>query len=613
MRVITSDPVSQRRVAGVLADGGPGGPPDCRRHPGETALAPRPDAHQGDNHLERRAECIVELSGRLGARSQLFHYPAAKPLIYSAYRQRFDEMWNDTVNYGPLQQQPPYPATQVSPANNTVDVPTLAKLEWKRAPFATSFDVYLGTSTETMTRVRVNAQVDANPPETYTFTPAQPLQPSTNYYWHVVSRTIGTDANPSLSASSGIWVFRTAASGGGGTGSNPFSGTAMSLPGNVEAENFDSGGAGVAFLDTTPGNSGGQYRATDVDVAAAQDTGGGYVVGWVGSGEWLNYSVNVTMAGTYDMEFRIASGGAGGTFHIEVGGVNKSGPIAVPDTGGWQTWATVRKTGITLSAGPESSGWSWTPLARAAPSATSTGCASSPRAAPPPASSTPFTGTAVSLPGTVEAENFDNGGAGVAFVDTSPGNAGGQFRSTDVDLAAAADTGGGYVIGWVDAGEWLNYTVNVATPGTYDMEFRVASSGAGGTFHVDVDGVNKSGPISIPNTGGWQSWMTVRNTGIALSAGTQTSGSLWTPLGRAAPSPTSIGSASSPQAAHRLRLLPRRSVAPRCRCQGRSRRKTSTMAAQVWRSSICRPETPAANIARPMSTWRVLQTPAGFM
>ena len=77
------------------------------------------------------------------------------------------------------------------------------------------------------------------------------------------------------------------------------------------------------------------------------------------------------------------------------------------------------------------------------------------------------------------------------------------------------------MIGWVDGGEWVNYTVNVATAGTYDMEFRVASSGTGGTFHVDIGGVNKSGPIAIPNTGGWQTWTTVRKTGIALSAGTQ--------------------------------------------------------------------------------------------
>ena len=42
--------------------------------------------------------------------------------------------------------------------------------------------------------------------------------------------------------------------------------TPAALPGTVQAEDFDDGGAGVSYRDTTPGNSGGQYRATDVDI-----------------------------------------------------------------------------------------------------------------------------------------------------------------------------------------------------------------------------------------------------------------------------------------------------------------------------------------------------------
>ena len=56
--------------------------------------------------------------------------------------------------------------------------------------------------------------------------------------------------------------------------------------------------------------------------------------------------MTVGTAGTYDIDVRVASGGAGGTFHIEVNGVDKTGPLAVPNTGGWQTWATIRKIGV---------------------------------------------------------------------------------------------------------------------------------------------------------------------------------------------------------------------------------------------------------------------------
>jgi len=398
----------------------------------------------------------------------------------------------------------------------------------------------------------------------------------------------------------------------------PFGGSPIGLPGTIQAENFDEGGASVAYVDTTAGNSGAQYRSTDVDIEGTSDTGGGYNVGWMAAGEWLKYTVNVTTAGTYTIEARVAASGNGGTFHVEANGVDITGPMTVPNTGGWQTWTTVSKTGVALSAGQQV----WTVKIDAAGSTgivgnlnyLRVGSGSTPSNTPPtvsltsPASgatftapatinlaatasdadgtvakvefysgttllgtdtsapytftwkdvpagsytlravatdngsataqsssvgvtvqagsggttgSTPFTGTPYPLPGTMEAENFDNGGQNVAYVDTTTGNAGAQHRSTDVDIEGTTDTGGGFSVGWVAAGEWLQYTVNVGTAGTYDLEFRVASPGAGGSFRLEVNGVDKTGALAIPNTGGWQAWTTVAKTGVSLSAGQQ--------------------------------------------------------------------------------------------
>jgi len=144
-----------------------------------------------------------------------------------------------------------------------------------------------------------------------------------------------------------------------------------------------------------------------------------------------------------------------------------------------------------------------------------------PTPTPSPGGSTPYLGTPVSLPGVVQFENYDAGGEGIAYHDTTAGNTGGVYRSNSVDLQAASDTGGGYLVGWVAAGEWLNYTVNVAVAGTYAIDLRVASNGAGGTFHIEVNGVNKTGAISVPSTGGWQTWQTITKTGVTLSAGQQ--------------------------------------------------------------------------------------------
>src|SRR5436309_8367250 len=93
-------------------------------------------------------------------------------------------------------------------------------------------------------------------------------------------------------------------------------------------------------------------------------------------------------------------------------------------------------------------------------------------------SGTPYTGTPVAVPGTIQAESFDNGGEGVGYHDSGPNNMGGAFRSGGVDIENAA--GGGYDIAWIAAGEWLNYTVNVASAGTYTIQVRVASPGGGG-------------------------------------------------------------------------------------------------------------------------------------
>jgi hypothetical protein len=73
----------------------------------------------------------------------------------------------------------------------------------------------------------------------------------------------------------------------------------------------------------------------------------------------------------------------------------------------------------------------------------------------------------------INAEKFDNGGDGVAYHDRTAGNAGGQFRSTDVDIEASSE--GGYDVGWIDAGEWLNYTVAAGTAGNYTDQLRVSS------------------------------------------------------------------------------------------------------------------------------------------
>jgi endonuclease/exonuclease/phosphatase family metal-dependent hydrolase len=302
-----------------------------------------------------------------------------------------------------------------------------------------------------------------------------------------------------------------------------FNGSAWAIPGAFQAEDFDNGGAGVAYKDNTPGNVGVGYRATDVDIAA---TASGYAVGWIAGGEWLNYTVNVTASGNYRIVTRVASAGTGGTFHIEFNGVDKTGPLTVPNTGGWYTYrdlpvvvslsAGVQRMRVVFDQSSSSTGavgnLSFFSLTKTTETATS-GSTSAPTG-----SATPFTGSPWAIPGGIQAEDFDNGGQGVGYKDNTAGNAGGVYRQTDVDIAGTSS--GGYAVAWTSAGEWLKYSVNVASAGTYKVVVRAASLGTGGTFHIEFGGVNKTGALRIPNTGGWYTYTDVV-ANVSLSSGAQ--------------------------------------------------------------------------------------------
>lgn len=118
-----------------------------------------------------------------------------------------------------------------------------------------------------------------------------------------------------------------------------------SIPGRIQAENFDKGGEGVAYHDTDGDNQGGSYRTEAVDIQSTSDGGGGgYNVGWIRDDEWLEYSVTVN-EGTYDVQVRVASPRSGGKLRISLG-ETPLGTVTVPNTGGLQQWTTVTLSDI---------------------------------------------------------------------------------------------------------------------------------------------------------------------------------------------------------------------------------------------------------------------------
>ncbi|MBN2484950.1 MAG: family 43 glycosylhydrolase [Bacteroidales bacterium] len=80
---------------------------------------------------------------------------------------------------------------------------------------------------------------------------------------------------------------------------------------------------------------------------------------------------------------------------------------------------------------------------------------------------------------------------------------------------------GGLNVGWIDAGDWMVWNVNLLVSGTYTVEYRVASLNGGGTIQLERAGGNPVyGSVAVPKTSGWQNWTTIKHN-VSLSAGQQ--------------------------------------------------------------------------------------------
>ena len=104
------------------------------------------------------------------------------------------------------------------------------------------------------------------------------------------------------------------------------------------------------------------------------------------------------------------------------------------------------------------------------------------------------------IPGLIEAENYSD------------------MRC--VQNITASDTGSGLNVGFIDAGDWMDYFVNVTSAGNYTFDFRLTSALSGAQFELR-NGTSVLATVSVPNTTGWQTWQTV-SVNVSLVAGPQT-------------------------------------------------------------------------------------------
>jgi endoglucanase len=223
-----------------------------------------------------------------------------------------------------------------------------------------------------------------------------------------------------------------------------------------------------------------------VQTETTTDTGGGSNVGYLDAGDYLDYAINVPAAGSYRISYRVASTGTTGNISFERPGAGVLGAIAVPSTGGWQTWRTITHN-VNLAAGQQTvrlnikgGGFNlnW------------------------------FQVESASTPGT----------QAVALVQAEAYSA-----MSGVQIESTSDTGGGSSVGYIDAGDSMTYNnspIVIDQTGDYVIEFRVASANGGGDFTLEEAATRAAVTrATVAATGGWQTWTSVTKT-VTLSAGT---------------------------------------------------------------------------------------------
>lgn len=135
----------------------------------------------------------------------------------------------------------------------------------------------------------------------------------------------------------------------------------------------------------------------------------------------------------------------------------------------------------------------------------------------------PYTGSVFAIPGGIQPGLYDKFEGGVAqdiaYVDVSVVNEGGFRPEEYVDALEVANEGA--TVGWIAAGEWLEFSVSVDQPGYYNFDFRHASDNqsGGGPFHLELEGNPITDPIFTNYTGGWNDWQSKSYGQIPLSQG----------------------------------------------------------------------------------------------
>jgi hypothetical protein len=201
-----------------------------------------------------------------------------------------------------------------------------------------------------------------------------------------------------------------------------------------------------------------------VQTEPCSDIGGGLNIGYIDVNDWIDYTVNVAEAGNYMLNFRVASALTTGAFQVKNGATILAVAKVKPKLAGWQSWenlpvlVNLPQGTVTLRILATGAGFNLNYISSA---------------------------KAVK----VEAESYT--------------------AMKGIQTETTTDFGGGQNIGYTDATDYLDYSVNLPAGGLSTVYFRVASLVATGKIELRTQTGTLLASLAQGTTGGWQEWITV--------------------------------------------------------------------------------------------------------
>ncbi|NOU72490.1 carbohydrate-binding protein [Paenibacillus sp. LMG 31458] len=295
------------------------------------------------------------------------------------------------------------------------------------------------------------------------------------------------------------------------------------IPGEIQAIHFNPKGNGKPN-----GNSD--------HISISEATYGGHYVASFNKGN-LQYNVNVSEAGTYDVVIRYAAA-ADARVKLELDeSTVLTDTVQLPSTGGADQWNNQIIRDVKLPQGlhklkviADGGTFDFASLKLGRSTATTAvnddfndgndfdwtkfeqGWRVDTGDAPPFDLPKP-------VPGIIEAPFYNTGGEGIGYHDNTPENIGGAYRGDSVDIRTNNNFNS-LNVGWNQAGEWLKYNIDVKHAGMYKIEVTAATTFNGNQARIWLDDhTDLTGAINIPNTGGWNNWQTTVSEGVYLPEG----------------------------------------------------------------------------------------------